>query len=145
MLLLLTLLVCAVCQGQKRHRCITGIDLSSVLRSKELDMFYGISVNDRWSVCGEASISIVPDSEDKMRAGISAQYWMKEPFNGPVISFGLSSSKTRNIGCPVSVGCMCRIGKGLKIMLAYEEELIGHICNGTASGKGICINLGYEF
>lgn len=143
MMISLILLACTVCQGQKKHRCITWMDLSSVLRSKEVDMFYGISVNERWSVCGAVSISISQASEEKINAGISAQYWTRETFDGPMVSFGLSDSGS--IGCPVSLGYMCRIGKGMKVMLSYEDELIGHILNGIPSGKGICVSVGYEF
>lgn len=168
MMILLISLAGTTCHGQKKHRCITGLEASSILRSGDLDLFYGISINTHWSVCAETSLklpelngigSISEHREDLMiekteipsvptdilKAAVTAQFWLKETFNGPLISFGLETSASQNIGVPISIGCMCGIGKRLRLLVGYDAEILSSIRNGKTSGKGLCLSIGYEF
>lgn len=167
-MILLISLAGTTCHGQKKHRCITGLEASSILRSGDLDLFYGISINTHWSVCAETSLklpelngigSISEHREDLMiekteipsvptdilKAAVTAQFWLKETFNGPLISFGLETSASQNIGVPISIGCMCGIGKRLRLLVGYDAEILSSIRNGKTSGKGLCLSIGYEF
>ena len=168
MMILLISLAGATCNGQKKYRCIAGLEALSILRSADLEIFYGISVSNRWSVCGKTSMKLPePDIEgavsehrenllienagfpsvstDIIKAAVSAQFWLKETFNGPMISFGMETSASQNIGLPISIGCMCGIGKGLRLLIGYDAEILSTIRNGKTSGKGICLSIGYEF
>ncbi len=168
MMIMLISLSGTTCHGQKKHRCITGLEASSILRSGDLELFYGISVSSHWSVCAETSLklpelkgigSLSEHREDLMiektefpsvspdifKAAASAQFWLKEAFNGPMISLGLETSASRNIGLPISIGCMCCIGKGFMILVGYDAEILSSIQNGKTSGKGISLSIGYGF
>ena len=168
MMILLISFAGTTCHGQKKHRCITGLEALSILRSGDLEIFYGISVSSQWSVCGKASMKLPEPytdgtasehrenllmekfgfpsaSTDIIKAAVSAQFWLKEAFNGPMISFGMETSASQNIGLPISIGCMCGIGKGIRILIGYDAEILSSIRNGETSGKGICLSIGYEF
>ena len=167
MTILLTLTICATCSGQKRHKCMIGTDISSLLRSHEADVFCGISIGKGWTVSAAASIRLPQhknedsaihkddlmledtgfhyESENLTSVRIGAQYWPDNVFYGPVISLGIGTRQSRNIECPLDIGYMCRIGKGLRVVVSYDIELTGTIRENRITGKGVCINLGYEF
>lgn len=168
MMILLISLAGATCHGQKKHCCITGLEASSILRSGDLDLFYGISINTHWSVCAETSLKlpelksmsstsehrdnlmieqtkITSPSTDIIKATVSSQFWLKETFDGPMISFGMETSASHNIGFPLSIGCMCGIGKGIRLLIGYDAEILSSIRDGKISGKGINFSIGYEF
>jgi hypothetical protein len=168
MMILLISLAGATCHGQRKHCCITGLEASSILRSGDLDLFYGISINSHWSVCAETSIKLldlkslssisehmedlmiekrkIPSpSSDIIKAAVSAQFWLKETFEGFMISFGMETSASHNIGVPISIGCMCGIGKGVRLLVGYDAEILSCILEGNISGKGITFSIGYEF
>lgn len=167
-LILLSALVCSVCNGQKKHRCMAGIDITSLHRDNGVCLYSGISVGNRWSVGSVTFIRLpdivsdeatdihkedlkipefakVQDKEDLINVGINAQYWVTEVFNGPAISFGMRTCNSLNIEFPLSFGYACRIWKGLKISGFYSLDLLESMKDGRFYGKGICISLGYEF
>ena len=167
MTVLLTLALCTTCSGQKTHRFIAGTELSSPLRTHEIEMFYGLSVNKNWSVSAGTSIrmphredresdvhkedlmieapSFSSGSEDLLSVRMAVQYWPESVFDGPVISLGIGTRQSRNLECPLDIGYMCRIFKGLRAAVSYDMELTETIREGRIIGKGICISLGYEF
>ncbi len=146
---------------------MAGTDLSSLLRSHEADVFCGISVGKGWSVSAATSIRLPhledrsstvhkddlmledtdfsSEAEDLISVRMGAQYWPKAVFDGPVISLGIGTRQSRNIECPLDIGYMCRIGKGLRAAVSYGIELTGTIRESRIMGKGICISVGYEF
>lgn len=167
MMILLTALSLSTCKAHTHCRCLSGIDLSDILRQHRVRLFSGIPVNDRWSVSADVSL-LVPhisseeldrhledlgvggsenrrDSSDLIKAGISAQYWIKETFLGPFLSFGVESSHRINISCPMMIGHMCQIWKGMKIMTAYDLELISSFQQKKICGEGIRLGICYEF
>lgn len=165
----LILLTGAICNGQERHRYMTGIDLSSIIRERVIGLYSGISVGGRWSVCSATFARIPircidestqihredlllgnPDEEDEkskdlIAAQICAQYWTRNMFEGPVISFGLMTSNSRNIEFPLSAGYSCGIWKGLRVSVFYNVHLLETILDSQFRGKGLCVGLGYEF
>lgn len=167
MIVLTAMALCSICNGQKRHRCMAGTDLTALPRSHEADIFFGISIGEFWSVSAGTSIRIpwtvekgravhhddllLEDhgfrnmTEDLVSVRIGAQYWPKEVFNGPMLSFGLCTGHSMNIGCPIDIGYMCRISKDLWIAATYDIELTETIRKVSIKGKGICISIGYEF
>lgn len=168
MAIVLILLTGTVCNGQKRHRCMTGIDLSSIARERVIGLYSGISVGSRWSVCSGAFAKIPQirvdegtrlhredlmletpaekeDRGDLIAAQIGAQYWVRDIFEGPFISFGAMTSSSHNIEFPLSVGYVCGIWKGLRISVSYNIHVLNTILEGQFRGKGLCIGLGYEF
>lgn len=147
---------------------MTGIDLTSIHRDNGISLYSGISVGGRWSLGGEAFIKLpeiesneatvthkedlqIPESfdpphkRDLINAGINAQYWVTDVFNGPAISFGMRTSNSLNIEFPLSFGYACRIWKGLKVSGFYSLDLLETVNSGRLNGKGICISIGYEF
>ena len=84
-------------------------------------------------------------SNDLITAQICAQYWTKEIFRGPAISFGLMTSNSLNLEIPLSVGYVCNIWKGAKISVFYNILVLNTILSSQIKGKGLCIGAGYEF
>ena len=167
MMILIAALSLSTCKAHNTRRCLSGIDLSAILRQHKAEFFSGISVNDKWSVSAEVSLQLPyicrdqmnrhledlgiirpgsnPDSSDKLEAGISAQYWIRETFLGPFLSFGLGSSHSIDISCPMMIGYMCRIWRGIKIITAYDIELISTFQQRDICGNGLRLSLCYEF
>lgn len=167
MLILLTLMACNLSHAQKRHRCIAGIDLAEAISSHELGLFYGIAIEKNISICagtsirlpitaGEAEVTHKEDllledsciadvSKDIVQAHISAQYWPKRQFDGLLISFGLGTSQSRNLDCPLEIGYMCPIGKAARVSVGYGIEMIDTFRQGKLTGKGLCLRMAYEF
>lgn len=168
MLAIMTFIVIIPCKGQESYRLISGTDLTSLIRSRELSLLCGLAVGGNWSICASASLRLSDAGRDEVyithnddlnedlyetanvtdeliKAQISAQYWLSSPFKGPFISFGAGSGQRRNLRIPVSIGYVCNIWKGLKFTVAYDIELLDTIRYGSRFGKGICIGLGYEF
>lgn len=168
MLAIMTFIVIIPCKGQESYRLISGTDLTSLIRSRELSLLCGLAVGGNWSVCASASLRL-PESgwdeiyithnddlnediyetgiatDELIKAQISMQYWPSLPFKGPFLSFGAGSGQKRNLRIPVSAGYVCDIWKGLKLTVAYDIELLDTIRYGSRYGKGLCIGLGYEF
>lgn len=167
-LILLAALVCSISNGQKKHRCMAGIDVTSLHRDNGICLYTGISVGSRWSVgsvifmrlpdiASDGATAIhkedlkipepaqAPDTGDLMTTGINAQYWVTDVFNGPAISFGMRTSNSLNLEFPLSLGYACRIWKGLKVSGFYSLDLLETMKAGRFNGKGLCISLGYEF
>ena len=167
MLVLLTLMACNLSHAQKRHRCIAGIDLADAISSHELGLFYGIAIEKNLSICAGTSIrlpfiadeaevthredllleenEVVDVSKDLVQARISAQYWAKRQFDGLLISFGLGTSQSRNLDCPIEIGYMCPIGKAARVSLGYSLEMIDTFRQHKLIGKGLCVRIAYEF
>ena len=84
-------------------------------------------------------------SKDIVQAQISAQYWPERQFDGLLISFGLGTSQSRNLECPMEIGYMCPLGKAARVSVGYEIEMIDTIRKQKLTGKGLCVRMAYEF
>ena len=168
MLAIMTFIVIIPCKGQESYRLISGTDLTSLIRARELNLLCGLAIGGNWSVCASAALRLPESGLDEvytdhnvdldediyetgnitdglLKAQISAQYWPSYPFKGPFLSLGLGTGHERNLKVPVSAGYVCNIWKGLKVTVAYDIELLDTIRYGSRYGKGICIGLGYGF
>ena len=167
MLVLLTLMACNLSNAQKKHRCIAGINLAEAISAHELDLFYGIAIERNLSICASTSIrlaftadeaeathredlllencDIADVSKDIVQAQISAQYWPERQFDGLLISFGLGTSQSRNLECPMEIGYMCPLGKAARVSVGYEIEMIDTLRKQKLTGKGLCVRMAYEF
>lgn len=168
-MILLILPAFMISKGQSRHSGIAGIDITSMIRTRNFGICGGISVSDRWSVCAGAYLRLpandgnrpdithmedlgidMKDYETVLPSGlstsyISAQFWPTKVFSGPVISFGVMTDRETGPDFPISAGYLCRIWKGLGISVRYEVNLLDTINEQSFKGNGLSIAISYQF
>ena len=166
LLILLTWLPSLACRD--KGTSIIGLETGSFIRSNELEILAGHSINRRWALKGGCRLNMSSfikesaysehldnlgyrqgnrpeESDNILTTYMAAEFWVNEIYKGPFISIGISLSRKDRIGTPVSLGYSCPIWKGLGCRMSYTSDIIGTLRHKHESSEIMSLGLTYSF
>ena len=140
-----------------------GTDLTETLLTGTFNISAGYSFSDRWSASWRAVINTSQfrtgrsqEEEDHMSefspeendihilstSSISVHYWMDQAYEGTFLTAGvkyMTDEKTADY--TIGIGYCIPLWKGLRMVLAYESDILSSFRNRTAEGRGLTIGI----